>query len=88
MNFKETWAELDKLHEWKPMNPPKAQPVKAPTILTSPEPENIKPKRYRITYYEDGVKKSFIVVADSAYEAEQIGWSKVEADSLYVTEIE
>ena len=41
---------------------------------------------YRITYYEDGVKKSFTVQASSKAEAEQIGWSKVDADSLYVSE--
>lgn len=42
---------------------------------------------YRITYYEDGVKKSFTVQASSKAEAEQIGWSRVDADSLYVSEV-
>ena len=41
---------------------------------------------YRITYYEDDIKKSFTVQAGSKAEAEQIGWSKVDADSLYVSE--
>lgn len=41
---------------------------------------------YRITYYEDDVKKSFTVQANSKAEAEQIGWSRVDADSLYVSE--
>jgi hypothetical protein len=43
-------------------------------------------KNYRIVYYEDEVKKSFTVQAASKEEAEQIGWSKVDADSLYVSE--
>ena len=41
---------------------------------------------YRITYYEDDIKKSFTVQASSKAEAEQIGWSRVDADSLYVSE--
>ena len=41
---------------------------------------------YRITYYEDDIKKSFTVQAGSKAEAEQIGWSRVDADSLYVSE--
>ena len=43
-------------------------------------------KNYRIVYYEDGVKKSFTVQAASKEEAEQIGWSRVDAESLYVSE--
>lgn len=43
-------------------------------------------KNYRIVYYEDEVKKSFTVQAASKEEAEQIGWSRVDADSLYVSE--
>ena len=42
-------------------------------------------KNYRITYYEDDIKRSFIVQATSEEEAEKIGWSRVDADSLYVT---
>ena len=44
-------------------------------------------KTWRISYYEDGVKKSFTVQAASKEEAEQIGWSRVDADSLYVSEV-
>jgi hypothetical protein len=73
MNFKETWTKLEKLHEWKYMNPPKAPSTS---------------KKYKVTYYDDGVKKSFEVSAASTSDAEQIAWSKVSADSLYVTEIE
>lgn len=44
-------------------------------------------KQYKITYREDGVSKSFTVQAGSKAEAERIGWSKVDADSLYVSEV-
>lgn len=44
-------------------------------------------KTWRISYYEDEVKKSFTVQATSKEEAEQIGWSRVDADSLYVSEV-
>ena len=44
-------------------------------------------KTFKISYYEDGVKKSFTVQASSKAEAEQIGWSRVDADSLYVSEV-
>lgn len=44
-------------------------------------------KTWRISYYEDEVKKSFTVQAASKEEAEQIGWSRVAADSLYVSEV-
>ena len=44
-------------------------------------------KTWRISYYEDEVKKSFTVQAASKEEAEQIGWSRVDADSLYVSEV-
>lgn len=44
-------------------------------------------KTWKISYYEDGVKKSFTVQAASKEEAEQIGWSRVDADSLYVSEV-
>ena len=43
-------------------------------------------RSYRITYYEDDVKKSFVVQARDRNEAEQIGWATVDADSLYVSE--
>lgn len=44
-------------------------------------------KTWRISYYDDDVKKSFTVQAASKEEAEQIGWSRVDADSLYVSEV-
>lgn len=44
-------------------------------------------KTWRVSYYEDGVKRSFTVQASSKAEAERIGWSKVDADSLYVSEV-
>ena len=44
-------------------------------------------KTWRISYYKDDVKKSFTVQAASKEEAEQIGWSRVDADSLYVSEV-
>lgn len=82
MNFLETYLELDKLQEWKLMT--------KPTQSTAPAQSAIKagPKNYQVTYYEDGVKKSFTLTADSTAEAEQIAWSRVEADSLYVSELE
>lgn len=45
-------------------------------------------KQYKITYREDGVSKSFTVLASSKAEAEQKAWSKVDADSVWVTELE
>lgn len=45
-------------------------------------------KQYKITYREDGVSKSFTVWASSKVEAEQKAWSKVDADSVWVTELE
>ena len=61
------------LVEWKAMNPKSS----------SSKPQL---KTYKVTYYEDGVKKSFYVSADSPSAAEQLGWDQVDADSLYVTE--
>lgn len=77
MNFKETWAELEKLHEWKYMNPPKASSTSKSSTS----------KKYKVTYYDDGVQKSFEISATNKLDAERIAWSKVEADSLYVTEM-
>jgi hypothetical protein len=45
-------------------------------------------KQYKITYREDGVSKSFTVLASSKAEAEQKAWSQVDADSVWVTELE
>ena len=76
MNFLGTYLTLDKLYEWKAMTP------------TSVPSSKSGPKNYQVTYYDDGVKKSFTVTANSNSEAEQIAWSRVDADSLWVTELE
>jgi hypothetical protein len=44
-------------------------------------------KTYEISWYEDGVKHHRIVKANSKDEALKIGWSLVDADSLYVSEV-
>ena len=44
-------------------------------------------KQFRVSYYEDGVKHSFIINARNRDEALQIAWSRVDADSVYVSEI-
>ncbi len=41
-------------------------------------------QRYRVSYYEDGVKKSFTVKAASREEAKSIAWSEVDADDIWV----
>lgn len=46
------------------------------------------PTTYKVTYYEDGVQKTFTVQADSRKQAEYRAWSQVDADSLWVTEVE
>ena len=45
-------------------------------------------KKFKITYREDGVSKSFIVTARDKAEAEQIAWSRVDADSVWVSELD
>lgn len=72
-DFEGTLIEEAVLHEWRPMN----------TTSNSSKPQL---KTYKVTYYEDGVKRYFYVSADSPSAAEQLGWAQVEADSLYVTE--
>jgi hypothetical protein len=42
-------------------------------------------KKYKITYREDGISKSFTVWASSKAEAEQKAWSQVDTDSVWVT---
>ena len=44
-------------------------------------------KQFRVSYYEDDVQRSFIVYARDRDEALQIAWSRVDADSVYVSEI-
>lgn len=91
MNFLEAYLALDKLQEWKLMNSPVSPTPSAssPPPASSAQPAAVKasPKTYQITYYDDGVKKTFTVTAGSRYEAEQIAWSKLDADSLYVDEL-
>lgn len=45
-------------------------------------------KRYEITAYEGGVKKTKIVEAENIEEAKRIGWEMFDADSIYVEEAE
>jgi hypothetical protein len=89
MNFKETWAELEKLHEWKYMNPPKAPAAKAQNTNATTEPESNTPKKYRITYREeeDGFLKTLYVTAKNEKEAEEIAWSTLSVDEVLVTEM-
>lgn len=45
-------------------------------------------KKYKITYYTDGVKKTLIVEAKDKDDALQKAWSLVDADSVYVSEVQ
>ena len=45
-------------------------------------------KKYEVTAYENGVKKTRVVVARDKKEAESIGFEIFYADSIYVEEIE
>jgi hypothetical protein len=45
-------------------------------------------KKYEITAYIDGVKKSRVVKAENIDEAKKIGWELFDADSIYVSEVE
>ena len=45
-------------------------------------------KKYKITAYIGGVKKSRTVEAKNKAEAEQIGWELFDVDSIYVSEVE
>ena len=47
-----------------------------------------KMKKYEITAYIGGVKKSRIVVAKDRAEAKEIGWELFDADSIYVDEVQ
>ena len=44
-------------------------------------------KKYKISWYEGGVKHSRIITATSRREALQIAWSLVDVDDIYVEEI-
>ena len=44
-------------------------------------------KKYEITAYLDGVKKSRIVEAESKEAAKEIGWELFDADDIYVSEV-
>lgn len=80
MNFLEAYSTLEKLQEWKLMNQPVSSAQPAATAKAGP-------KKYQVTYYDDGVRKTFTVTANSTSEAEDIAWSIVDVDSLYVTEL-
>ena len=45
-------------------------------------------KKYEISAYIDGVKKTRIVEAESKEVAVEIGWELFDADSIYVSEVE
>jgi hypothetical protein len=47
-----------------------------------------KMNKYRVSYYSDGVKHSFTVTANSKDEALQKAWCLVDADDVYVSEVE
>ena len=83
MTFKETWAELESLQEWKYLNPPQST---GKILDPKSQPENTT-KQYKVSYTEDGVQKSFIVVADSKSEAIALAWERVDADDVYVDEV-
>lgn len=44
-------------------------------------------KKYKITYYKDGVKHSVIIEASHKGEALRKAWSLVDADDIYVSEV-
>jgi hypothetical protein len=45
-------------------------------------------KKYKITYYADGVKHSQIIEARNKDDALKIAWSLVDADSVYISEVD
>ena len=44
-------------------------------------------KKYRISYYSDGVKHSRIIEAENKDEALSKAWSLIDADDVYVSEV-
>lgn len=44
-------------------------------------------KKYKITYYRDGIQHTAIVEARSRREALQKAWSMVDTDDVYVSEV-
>ena len=44
-------------------------------------------KKYRISYYSDGVKHSRIIEAKNKEDALDKAWSLVDADDVYVSEV-
>ena len=44
-------------------------------------------KKYKITYYADGVQHSRIIEARNKDEALEKAWSLVDAESIYVSEV-
>lgn len=45
-------------------------------------------KKYRITYYSDGVKYSKTIEAKNKDDALRKAWSLIDADDVYVSEVE
>lgn len=89
MNFLETWAELEKLQEWKYSD---GKPYKQNSSAKYDDADSTTeaPKKYLISYREEdeGFKKSFTVTAKNEREAEQIAWSMVTVDDIWVTELD
>lgn len=44
-------------------------------------------KKYRISYYVDGIKHSRIIEAKSKDDALNEAWSLIDADDVYVSEV-
>lgn len=44
-------------------------------------------KQYKVSYYEDGVKHSFIISATNKYDALTKAWSMVDVDDVSVSEV-
>ena len=44
-------------------------------------------KQYKLSYHENGVSKSLVVTAANEDEALNIGWSSLDVDDLYVSEV-
>lgn len=44
-------------------------------------------RKYRVSWYEDGIQHSKIIEAKSRREALQIAWSLCDSDDIYVSEV-
>ena len=55
--------------------------------VESHEKEVVVMKQFCVTFYEDGVRKSRTIEAESIEEAYEKAWSLFDADDLYVSEV-